>query len=50
LASINHQFDTQTPPINNQAVPPGATVGPPAPPRDGRTDIGDLMECFNFPQ
>jgi phospholipase C len=49
LASINHQFDTQTPPINNQAVPPGATAGPPAPPRDGRSDIGDLMECFNFP-
>jgi hypothetical protein len=26
----------------------GATVGPPAPPRDGIGDIGDLMECFDF--
>src|SRR5262245_29553954 len=26
----------------------GATSGPPAPPRDDRTDIGDLFECFTF--
>lgn len=48
LASINHLFDTQTPAVNNQAAAPGAMFGPPAPPRDGRADIGDLMECFDF--
>ncbi len=47
LASINHQFDSQTPGANNQAAN-GQPFGPPAPPRDGRTDIGDLMPCFNF--
>jgi len=50
LASLNHAFDTATPTANNQAVPPGATAGPPAPPRDGRADIGALLECFNFGQ
>src|SRR5581483_8447192 len=38
LASINHQFDVQTPAKNNQAAPPGSDFGPPAPPRDGRND------------
>lgn len=49
LASINHQFDTQTPgtPVNDAAK--GGTFGPPAPPRDGRTDIGDMTECFDWP-
>jgi phospholipase C len=49
LASINHEFDEETPNENNQAAPPGEP-GPPAPPRDGRTDIGDLGECFDFGQ
>lgn len=43
LASLNRRFDTST--------PTGADYeagGAPAPPRDGRSDIGDLMECFNF--
>lgn len=48
LASINHLFDQETPNINNEAVLPGETVGPPAPPRDDRDDIGDLFECFDF--
>ena len=49
LASVNHRFDAGTPVGGNyQAAAPGATVGPPAPPRDGRKDIGDLMECFTF--
>lgn len=39
LASVNTRFDAAT---------PGATSGPPAPPRDGRGDIGDLFECFTF--
>jgi phospholipase C len=49
LASVNHLFDTATPVGGNyQAAAPGATSGPPAPPRDNRTDIGDLFECFTF--
>jgi phospholipase C len=50
LASIDHEFDDQTPIENNQAAAPGAESGPPAPPRDGRTEIGDLTECFDFPE
>jgi phospholipase C len=49
LASVNHLFDTGTPVGSNyEAAPSGASVGPPAPPRDGRSDIGSLMECFAF--
>jgi phospholipase C len=47
LTSINHEFDTQTPGLNNDAAN-GAPYGPPAPPRDGRSDIGDLTQCFVF--
>jgi phospholipase C len=49
LASVNHIFDVGTPVGGNyQAAAPGATSGPPAPPRDGSSDIGDLFECFTF--
>jgi phospholipase C len=49
LASVNHVFDEATPVGGDyQAAPEGATAGPPAPPRDGRSDIGDLFECFTF--
>jgi phospholipase C len=49
LASVNHEFDSGTPVGSNyQAAQPGATVGPPAPPRDGNPAIGNLMECFDF--
>jgi phospholipase C len=54
LASINHEFDTATPLLdgNNEAglgLPwPSSVIGPPAPPRDGRTDIGDMTECLNI--
>ncbi len=48
LASVNHQFDTATPGGSNNEAANGAAVGPPAPPRDGRSDTGDLMECFRF--
>jgi phospholipase C len=49
LASVNHLFDADTPVGGNyQAAAPGATSGPPAPPRDGSSDIGDLFECFTF--
>jgi phospholipase C len=49
LASVNHMFDAGTPVgPNYEAAASGATVGPPAPPRDARADIGDLFECFSF--
>lgn len=46
LASINHRFDTSTPGGPNNQASNGQPFGPPAPPRDGRSDIGNLMECF----
>jgi phospholipase C len=49
LASVNHLFDAGTPVGGNyQAAAAGATAGPPAPPRDNRSEIGDLFECFRF--
>jgi phospholipase C len=48
LASVNHRFDSSTPGGSNNEAANGSTVGPPAPPRDGRNDIGNLMECFQF--
>src|SRR5229473_1317363 len=49
LASVNHAFDAATPVGSNyQAAASGATAGPPAQPRDGRADIGSLLECFTF--
>jgi phospholipase C len=49
LASVNHEFDTGTPTgPNYEAAAEGASAGPPAPPRDGRDDIGDMLECFTF--
>jgi phospholipase C len=49
LAAVNHRFDTATPVGGDyQAAAPGAAAGPPAPPRDDRSDIGDLFECFTF--
>lgn len=49
LASVNHQFDTQTPGQNNDAAN-GQPFGPPAPPRDGSSRIGDFYGAFNFAQ
>jgi phospholipase C len=48
LASVNHRFDSATPGGPNNEAAGGSAVGPPAPPRDGRPDIGNLMECFDF--
>jgi phospholipase C len=48
LASVNHRFDTSTPGGPNNDGANGSPSGPPAPPRDGRSDIGKLMECFHF--
>ena len=48
LASVNHVFDTATPVGATTRPLAGAPAGPPAPPRDGRADIGDLFECFTF--
>ncbi|MHB1511034.1 MAG: phospholipase C [Acidimicrobiales bacterium] len=48
LASVNHQFDQNTPGGPNNQAATGAALGPPAPPRDGRSDIGNLLECFDF--
>jgi phospholipase C len=47
LASVNHDFDTSTPVGSNYQAATGQ-VGPPAPPRDGLSAVGDLMECFDF--
>ena len=46
LLVADRQFDEQTPGANNDAAN-GQPFGPPAPPRDGRSDIGDLTQCFN---
>jgi phospholipase C len=43
LASQNHLFDKATPTGGNYQ-----TGGAPAPPRDARDDIGDLLDCFDF--
>ena len=48
LASINHRFDEATRGGINNDASNSANVGPPAPPRDGRDDLGDLMSCFDF--
>jgi len=48
LASVNHAFDSSTPGGANYEASNGNTLGPPAPPRDGRPEIGNLMECFSF--
>ena len=48
LASVNHLFDASTPGGPNNDASNGTEAGPPAPPRDGRSDIGSLLECFNF--
>jgi phospholipase C len=47
LASKNHLFDTSTPAGGNYEAATGSS-GPPAPPRDGLAEIGNLMECFTF--
>lgn len=49
LASVNHQFDNSTPGLNNDAAD-GNPVGPPAPPRDGLSAIGDFYEVLDFSQ
>ena len=49
LASVNHQFDTTTPGLNNDAAQ-GKAFGPPAPPRDGLSQLGDFYEAFDFTQ
>jgi hypothetical protein len=48
LASVNHQFATSTPGGPNNQAAAGNPTGPPAPPRDGIAEIGNLMECFAF--
>jgi phospholipase C len=49
LASVNHVFDDGTPVGGDyQAAGSGDTVGPPAPPRDGIEETGDLMDCLSF--
>jgi phospholipase C len=48
LASVNPMFDASTPGGPNYEAAEGNPTGPPAPPRDGLEQIGDLMECFSF--
>jgi phospholipase C len=48
LASVNHRFDTETPGGPNNEAAEGAPTGPPAPPRDGYSVLGDLTECLEF--
>jgi phospholipase C len=43
LASQNHLFDSATPTGPNYEA-----GGAPAPPRDARDDIGDMLDCFDF--
>jgi phospholipase C len=43
LGSRNHMFDAGTPTGGNFEA-----GGAPAPPRDTREDIGDLLDCFEF--
>jgi phospholipase C len=43
LASQNHLFDSSTPTGPNYEA-----GGAPAPPRDAREDIGDMLDCFDF--
>ena len=43
LASQNHLFDSATPTGSNCQA-----NGAPAPPRDGRDDISDLLDLFTF--
>lgn len=46
LASVNHEFDEHTPSGDDYQAAGDSEQGPPAPPRDGRGDIGDLTACF----
>ena len=48
LASMNHRFDASTPGGPDNEASTGPAPGPPAPPRDGLSAIGNLMECFAF--
>jgi phospholipase C len=48
LASIIHRFDSSTPGGPDNEASAGQPFGPPAPPRDGLSSIGRLMECFTF--
>jgi phospholipase C len=48
LASVNHLFDRRTPGGPNNEASNGRKFGPPAPPRDGLSQIGDMLECFAF--
>jgi hypothetical protein len=43
LGSRNHLFDTSTPTGSNYQA-----HGAPAPPRDGRHDISNLLDLFTF--
>lgn len=46
LASVNHHFDEKTPGGADYQAAGDKQHGPPAPPRDGMSSIGDLTECF----
>jgi phospholipase C len=48
LASINHHFDATTPGGRDNEAAGGQASGPPAPPRDGMSGIGNLLGCFSF--
>jgi phospholipase C len=48
LASVNHRFDTSTPGGPNNEAAVGSGSGPAAPPRDGLSSIGNMLECFEF--
>ena len=49
LASVNHQFDSSTPGMYNEAAR-GNENGPPAPPRDGLSHTGNFYEVLDFSQ
>ena len=49
LASVNHQFDSSTPGMYNEAAR-GNESGPAAPPRDRLSHTGDFYEVLDFSQ
>ena len=46
LGSVNRRFDRSTPGGSDYEAAAGKPTGPPAPPRDKISVVGDMRECF----